>query len=47
MKKALFFSVFALIFFSCEKDSENLPAPYYSIEGKWTFGDNSLNTMYP
>jgi len=30
----------------CDEDSENLPAPNYSIEGKWTFGDNSLNTMY-
>ena len=26
-------SIFTL--FSCEKDSENLPTPYYSIEGKW------------
>jgi hypothetical protein len=30
----------------CDEDSENLPAPNYSIDGKWTFEDNSLNTMY-
>ena len=32
----------------CENDSENLPAPYYSIEGKWVV-EGSVpegNTMY-
>ena len=46
MKKFLLFSFVAILFVGCDEDSENLPAPNYSIEGKWTFGDNSLNTMY-
>ena len=39
-------SIFTL--FSCEKDSENLPAPYYSIEGKWLIEGMipDGNTMY-
>jgi hypothetical protein len=39
-------SIFTL--FSCEKDSENLPAPYYSIEGKWLIEGMipEGNTMY-
>ena len=46
MKNFLLFSFVAILFMGCDEDSENLPAPNYSIEGKWTFGDNSLNTMY-
>ncbi|MDA9772698.1 hypothetical protein N9B66_00035 [Flavobacteriaceae bacterium] len=46
MKKFLLFSFVAILFVGCDEESENLPAPNYSIEGKWTFGDNSLNTMY-
>ena len=46
MKKFLLFSFVAILLMGCDEDSENLPAPNYSIEGKWTFGDNSLNTMY-
>ena len=46
MKKILLFSFVAILFMGCDEDSENLPAPNYSIEGKWTFEDNSLNTMY-
>jgi len=46
MKKILLFSLFALLLIGCDENSENLPAPNYSIDGKWTFGDNSLNTMY-
>lgn len=46
MKKILLFSSFALLLIGCDENSENLPAPNYSIDGKWTFGDNSLNTMY-
>ncbi|MDB4192494.1 hypothetical protein N9757_02680 [Flavobacteriaceae bacterium] len=46
MKNLLLFSFVAILFVGCDEDSENLPAPNYSIEGKWTFGDNSLNTMY-
>ena len=46
MKKVLLFSFVAILLMGCDEDSENLPAPNYSIEGKWTFGDNSLNTMY-
>ena len=46
MKKILLFSLFALLLIGCDENSENLPAPNYSLDGKWTFGDNSLNTMY-
>jgi len=35
MKKLLLPLFFALFVMGCENDSENLPAPYYSIEGKW------------
>ena len=36
---------------ACNDDPENLPGPTsdsinYSIEGKWTYKDNQLNTMY-
>ena len=36
---------------ACNDDSENLPGPSsdsinYSMEGKWTYKDNQLNTMY-
>jgi hypothetical protein len=46
MKNLLLFSFVAILLMGCEENSENLPAPNYTIEGKWTFGDNSLNTMY-
>ena len=46
MKNVLLITLSVFTLFSCEKDSENLPAPYYSIEGKWTFENNNLNTMY-
>ena len=46
MKKFLLFSFVAILLIGCDENSENLPAPNYSIDGKWTFGDNSLNTMY-
>ena len=46
MKKILLFSFVAILLMGCDENSENLPAPNYSIDGKWTFGDNSLNTMY-
>ena len=46
MKNLLLFSFVAILLMGCNENSENLPAPNYSIEGKWTFGDNSLNTMY-
>ena len=48
MKKLLLALLVTTIFTSCEKDSENLPAPYYSIEGKWVV-EGSVpegNTMY-
>ena len=35
MKKLLLLLFFAFFVMGCENDSENLPAPYYSIEGKW------------
>ena len=46
MKNFLLFSFVAILLMGCDEDSENLTAPNYSIEGKWTFEDNSLNTMY-
>ena len=46
MKKIVLFSFVAILLMGCDENSENLPAPNYSIEGKWTFEDNSLNTMY-
>jgi hypothetical protein len=46
MKNLLLFSFVAVLLMGCNENSENLPAPNYTIEGKWTFGDNSLNTMY-
>ena len=48
MKKLLLPLFLALFGMSCEDDSENLPAPYYSIEGKWVV-EGSVpegNTMY-
>ena len=48
MKKLLLLLFLALFGMSCEDDSENLPAPYYSIEGKWVV-EGSVpegNTMY-
>ncbi len=46
MKKVLLFSFVAILLMGCDENSEDLPAPNYTIDGKWTFGDNSLNTMY-
>ena len=48
MKKVLLVLLTVATFMSCEGDSENLPAPYYSIEGKWVV-EGSIpegNTMY-
>ena len=48
MKKILLPLFLALFVMGCENDSENLPAPYYSIEGKWVV-EGSVpegNTMY-
>ena len=48
MKKLLLPLFFALFVMGCDDDSENLPAPYYSIEGKWVV-EGSVpegNTMY-
>ena len=36
----LFFAFFVM---GCENDSENLPAPYYSIEGKWIWSSLTIN----
>ena len=46
MKNFLLFSFVAILLLGCDENSENLPAQNYYIDGKWTFGDNSLNTMY-
>ena len=47
MKKLVLLSTLLIFAFSCEKD-ENLPAPYYSIEGKWVIEGTipEGNTMY-
>ena len=48
MKNLILSTLSILTLLSCEKDSENLPAPYYSIEGKWVV-EGSIpegNTMY-
>ena len=42
MKNLLLFSFVAILLMGCDENSENLPAPNYTIEGKWTFGDNQL-----
>jgi hypothetical protein len=51
MKKLLLLSFLLIFTFSCDEDSENLPAPYYSIEGKWLWSPDPddrtyVNTMY-
>ena len=48
MKNLILLTLSILTLLSCENDSENLPAPYYSIEGKWVV-EGSVpegNTMY-
>ena len=37
MKNLLLFSFVAILLMGCNENSENLPAPNYTIEGKWTF----------
>ena len=48
MKKLLLPLFFALFVMGCDDDSENLPAQYYSIEGKWLIEGMipEGNTMY-
>ena len=48
MKKLLLPLFFALFVMGCDDISENLPAPYYSIEGKWLIEGMipEGNTMY-
>lgn len=48
MKKTILLLLLAITFLSCQDqdDDGNLPATYYTIEGKWLFEDNSLNTLY-
>ena len=47
MKKLLLPLFFALFVMGCDDDGENLPAPYYSIEGKWVVeSDVPETTMY-
>ena len=49
VKKLIILLLIPLIF-GCEDDSENLPAPHYSIEGKWIWSPSEnredANTMY-
>ena len=48
MKKIILFSFVAILLIGCDENSENLPAPNYSIEGKWVAegGVPVGNTMY-
>ena len=48
MKKLLLQLFFAFLIMSCENDSESLPVPNYSIEGKWLIEGMipEGNTMY-
>ena len=48
MKNLILSTLFILTLLSCEKDSEDIPLPAYSIEGKWVV-EGSVpegNTMY-
>ena len=48
MKQLFLITLSIFTLFSCYDDGENLPAPYYSIEGKWVV-EGSVpegNTMY-
>lgn len=44
MKKNLLFSFVAILLMGCEKNSENLPAPNYSIDGPNPYYLYRLNT---
>ena len=46
MRKLLLPLFLALFVMSCEDDSENLPAPYYSIEGKWLWSPDPEDRTY-
>ena len=48
MKKFLLFSFVAILLMGCDENSENLPAPNYTIEGKWLIEGTipAGNTMY-
>ena len=47
MKKLILTSLLATVIISCQKETTNNPTlPSYDMEGKWTFPENSLNTMY-
>ena len=35
MKKIVLFSFVTILLMGCDENSENLPAPNYTIEGKW------------
>ena len=51
MKKILLILLAVATFTSCEKDSEDIPLPAYSVEGKWLWSPDPddrtyANTMY-
>lgn len=51
MKKLLLLSVLLIFTFSCDNDSEDIPLPAYSVEGKWLWSPDPddrtyANTMY-
>ena len=48
MKKIVLFSFVTILLMGCDENSENLPAPNYTIEGKWLIEGTipAGNTMY-
>ena len=46
MKKLFFVSVLLIFASSCDDDSENLPAPYYPVEGKWLWSPDPDDRTY-
>ena len=46
MKKLLVLSAFFIFACSSDDNSVDDPIPAYTIEGKWIYPENSLNTMY-
>lgn len=50
MKKIISLLLLGIVFLSCEKDSNPLPAPNYTIEGRWLWSPSEsredVNTMY-
>ena len=51
MKNLILLTLFILTLLSCEKDSEDIPLPAYTVEGKWLWSPDPddrtyVNTMF-